>query len=257
VPFQNDPPAFARHLGAFTAPGGILVVTCIDDASFLGETLRRLIAEAFVDPNRDTFENVELLLPIIGPQLSTLRGMSRPHADWLLDNVMQPLLHRPFSIRAAVGTLRDEFDAYGGSPRMATDWRWYKQAEDGDQVSNAELIEAYLTNIPNLLDYRIKIAPTPKDLGEAILAQAERIGSNTLRGALGGGRERLDDTLDALETLAALVAPVSEITARSYRELAAFLQAPDRSNASGALPTFHSYFGRGQQYVSFVRRGYL
>ena len=55
-------------------------------------------------------------------------------------------------------------------------------------------------------------------------------------------------------SLAVLVDEPSPITGRSLWELAAFLERPSFSAAMTGLPTFSGFFGRGQAYVSLVRR---
>jgi SAM-dependent methyltransferase len=46
-----------------TAPGGVLVITCIDAVSDFAETLRRFVAQLLIDPANDLADHVQRLLP--------------------------------------------------------------------------------------------------------------------------------------------------------------------------------------------------
>jgi hypothetical protein len=59
------------------------------------------------------------------------------------------------------------------------------------------------------------------------------------------------EALACVRNVAALVEPVSALTAASLHALAGAL-AGDRAQAA-SVNAFSAHFGRGQQYVSFVR----
>jgi hypothetical protein len=71
--------------------------------------------------------------------------------DWILDNLLNPASIGPtFSIPEALTQLEGRFEVLGCNPRFLIDWRWYKEAEAGNQWA----IDSYWRNCHNLYDYR-------------------------------------------------------------------------------------------------------
>ena len=254
IPMQRDPSSFARSIASHVREGGILVVTCTDSVSFMGEMLRRAIALRLAPPSLDLEERIARLVPVFADHLSQLPGVSRPAEDWTKDNVTQPMFGKFFSIEDAILALRDSFDLYGGSPHFVADWRWYKQLHGERRQFNERGIEAYRRNALNLMDWRVELEPADPAVGAAVLARCDALWK-LLRDTEEGKRDYdAQAFVRACEEIATLVAAVSPRTARSIREIAAFLRAPDDASAVAALDDFRSYFGRGAQYVSFIRR---
>ena len=126
-----------RTVAGHTAPGGVLVITCIDAIVGFSEILRRFVAQLLIDPAQDLADHVERLLPVFSSHLSTLKGMSRRHDDWIVDNLLNPASIGPLlSIADAIAALDGEFDVFGASPKFLTDWRWYKDITgEGDRFN--------------------------------------------------------------------------------------------------------------------------
>lgn len=252
IPFQVDPGAFARRAGRFAAPGGLLVVTCIDGASFLGEATRRLIADAIVPFATPVPERLAALAPLFVPHLATLAGMSRPVEDWIYDNLLVPYRGRLFSIGDAIAALGADFDVLGSSPDFLVDWRWYKEIHSGAQRYNERAVEQYLAAVPNLVDCRVTIPPQPPRLGEAILERAAGIFDLMVAMETSGDLSRLSEAARLTREVAAAFAGLSERTSAALHEAALFLESG--SGSPGPFGEFASFFGRGQQYLSFIRR---
>jgi SAM-dependent methyltransferase len=253
VPFQNDPIAFARHIASFVRPGGILVVTCADAASAIGEIGRRFLANRIAPPSLPYDQRRTRLAPVFASHLATLDGMSRSVDDWIDDNIAHPLTGRLYSIADAIESLaEDGFTMYGSSPQFLTDWRWYKRVFGSERKFNERALESYVRNIVNLLDHRVTVDAHDGALGAEVLAscdalyalmQANDAGDD---GVVGGAIARLN-------AIAELVDPVSALTATSLRALGAALGGS--LAAAAETNAFSAHFGRGQQYVSFVREG--
>jgi 2-polyprenyl-3-methyl-5-hydroxy-6-metoxy-1,4-benzoquinol methylase len=255
IPFQVDPRRFVRHVGKFVRPGGLLVVTTIDGVSFLGESTRRLIASRLTEFKAPAPERLKVLAPFFKPHLATLKGMSRSVEDWIYDNILIPYTGRLFSIADAIAALDESFDIYGTSPSFLTDWRWYKEIH-GEQrrAYNQRAVDQYLRNVTTLIDYRVEIPPMPLKTGKRTLALAEKIFYSMVAMENSGSTEKSRGIIDGLREIAALVKPASKATAAALAEAAAFLQKPLSKKRPPSLRSFRSFFGRGQQYVSFIRR---
>src|SRR5205809_422357 len=251
-----DPARLLRTVARNTAPGGVLVITCIDAVSQLSEVLRRFVAQWLIDPADDLDDQAKQLLPVFSPHLSTLTGMSRRHDDWIVDNLLNPASIGPLlSIADAVATLHGEFDVFGGSPRFLTDWRWYKTVRSESDCFNDLAVADYWANVHNLLDYR-ELRP-PRDPVENRRLYAA---CAALRGAVHDyERERnrgsLAVVVSGLESIATSVCAFSTTTADAIAGVTAILRRPSLdATAVGTDSDFAAWFGRGQQYLSFSRR---
>jgi hypothetical protein len=223
------------------------VVTCADGASFLAEIARRLINDKF--PSTMTVrERLEALRPIIAPHLETLQARSRPVDDWILDCLTQPWIGRLFPIADAISALGDDFDVYGLSPRFFTDWRWYKELTGKNRSPNEGVLGAYYRNIANLVDYRVILDEHSPEFGKALLELCDRVYLQMQ--ALENGDGALGDILATLTAVEQMLWDTSPKTARSIVDVITYLNGEDET-----LNEFASFFGRGQQFLSFIRQG--
>lgn len=251
-----DPQRLLRRVAENTGPGGLLVITCIDAVSDFAETLRRLVAQLVIDPASDIDEQVQVLLPIFEPHLSSLAGMSRHHDDWIIDNLLNPASIGPLlSIPDAVSALAGEFDVFGASPHFLTDWRWYKAIAGADGGFNELAADRYWANVHNLLDYRQLSPPRdPSDnrrLYDSCTAVRDAVREYETR----RDRRVVAGILDALHAVASGVRPFLPATADAIAELRGLLARPSLDGAAvAASSAFGPWFGRGQQYLSFSRR---
>jgi hypothetical protein len=252
IPFQIEPEQYARKVASFSKPGGITIITCVSAASTMGEISRRLIASCVVDASATLTEKLATVRPIFTPHLATMANMSRSVDDWILDNVLHPVNGDPFSITAAIDALGEEFEVYGQSPHFVEDWRWYKNVWGDAKDFNLRAKAAYLRNVVNFLDYRVELPPHSVEIGERVSMLSDSISGlqqdYQLR-SIDASRERAGELL---RELAETVSQISPITAGSLREVAEFVSGNNRDVHS--LAAFASYFGRGQQYLSFIRR---
>ncbi len=251
IPFQRDPAAFVRRIASFVAPGGVLVITCVDSVSYLAEIGRRLIAWRLAPPTLALVERVERLRPVFAPHLATLAAMSRPVDDWILDNITHPLVGQPFSIPQALAALDDGFDALGTSPEFALDLRWYKELVGDARQFNARLALAHEANVLNFLDFRRTEPAHDPQIGRDVRACCDRIyaAMQTLEAS---GSDDLAEVRGLLEELAGRVRSPAPSTAAAIDEIGAILAAP--AGPVGAAPALQSFFGRGTQYLSLQRR---
>src|SRR5436309_5078490 len=252
-------PAPAQLLGAVarhSAPGGVLVITCIDAVSQLAEVLRRFIAQRLIDPADDLDQRVQRLLPVFSPHLSTVKGMTRRHDDWIVDNLLNPASIGPLlSIADAVAVLDGEFDVFGASPRFFTDWRWYKDIAGESDRFNELALAGYWANVHSLLDYREVWQPRQRTENLRLYAACVTVRNAVAEYERSRDRDVAAVIIRALEAIADSIAAASALTAGAIAEAAAMLRRPSIDAAAVAVsPAFMPWFGRGQQYLSFSRR---
>jgi SAM-dependent methyltransferase len=250
-----DPGRLLRKVAAHTAPGGVLVITCIDAISDFPETLRRLLAQLVVDPADSLPAQVERLLPIFAPHLSTLAGMSRRHDDWIIDNLLNPASIGPLlSIADAMTALDGEFDAFGASPHFLTDWRWYKAIGPNDRLNDLARDE-YWANVHNLLDYRHLSPPRDGAANRRLYEACNRARMMVQEYERDRDRAIVTAIVRALDSIVATVGTFSPETGEALAELRDILAQPFIDTAEVAASVrFAAWFGRGQQYLSFSRR---
>ncbi|MCJ2164130.1 MULTISPECIES: class I SAM-dependent methyltransferase [unclassified Pseudodesulfovibrio] len=254
IPWQIDPAGILRQVARFVAPGGILIITCIDEVSALAESLRRLQANIIVDQKLHIKEQVSQLLPVFKKDLESLAGMSRPHEDWILDQVLQPFIGDFFSIETAIKTLDDEFDVHGSSPRFLLDWTWYKEVPIRSLSNNQMGIRSFRENIHNFMDYRYLFPARNEADNMRIVELVEEITKTELAFEKTKKASLLETIRAQLTKLEKEVAAFSMETAAS---LADFNAGVGEYLASGTFPTlskFAPFFGRGQQYLCFIRK---
>ena len=122
-----EPAKMLRQLASLVNDGGVLVVTALDEVSTLAESVRRLLAYAVLGGaprSRDARDAAKQLEPLLTPHLRTLKGMSRLHHDWIVDNICLPLSggYNILSISDMIKTLGSSFAFHSSSPRFAQDW---------------------------------------------------------------------------------------------------------------------------------------
>ena len=254
LPTQEAPTELLSHIARFVRPGGMILITCIDAASYLAEQLRRFAAALATKKEASTEEKLAVLVPLLGPHLDTIEGMGRSHEDWILDNVIQPFQGRALmGLKEAIDTLHPDFSVHGTSPSFLVDRRWYKRITGPASDFNAVANQVYLSELHNFIDVRTAHSVRKPERNRSLLAAC-----NEAYEAIVGHSEARDSAatarvMQALEGLRSEMAELDPLTVRSFDDflaVAAPLQAGEQDVDWGNFP---SWFGQGQQYLSLVR----
>ncbi len=261
IPFQSEPNQFAQKLGCFVAPGGILLVTTVSASSFLSELLRRILGGMLIEEAglkaASTQEKLEVLLPFFANHLKHLKGMTRSHQDWILDNILFPYVGEVWSIRDAVESLSEDFVPYHASPNFITDWRWYKEIDLDHKAETQRVVRCYEEQLLNFLDYRAVYPVIPQAVGheiEALCLAVYRLSQNNF-----SHDWRKDNQLAIiLEQIIELLSGL-EGTVSIQRSLLAMQQAllayqAQQADWQQSLRPFENWFGRGMSYLSFQKQ---
>ncbi len=255
VPGQENPKAFLAHVASFASDGGIVVSTTMSAPSVLAEICRRIIKPILAEQTASGENLLDHLTSFFGPDLRSLAGMSRRHEDWVLDNILHPWPARMlFTIPEAIDSLEHDFDLLGTSPCFIQDWRWYKAIPRNQRTWNAIAREEYGRWAAYLLDYRIQ----PGDPMAMISSQLEDLCTTAVE-----IHDRMwhQNALNELSQFTECLQEIHDVTAtplpQTARAIADFLRGLNgllEGDQKADFGSFRSWFGRGQQYVSFIRR---
>lgn len=254
IPLQLNPKGFLQHVAKFARPGGLVAITCMDNVSQFSEVMRRVVGTLLVHPDASVSEKLKILRPVFQPHLDTLSGRSRLVDDWILDVIINPWLGSQLSIADAIETLDNEFDVYGVSPSFMSDWRWYKQIHGDDAAYNERAINAYYANLHNFIDYRFTWDARPEQPNQEMLAICDSLFDAEKRFRTDRDVVMLVGIRGALAKLSTLVREFSSETASAIDNYSVAIDAYLDGGSLGNLRRFAPLFGRGQQYLSFIRR---
>lgn len=256
ITLQLEPSKFLEKLASFVAPSGCIMISTIDHVSMLAERLRAVSAHLMVkDKDFTEQQKVDYLKPVGERSTRHLKGMSRPVEDWLYDNILQPMIGQLFSFSEAIETLDHDFYFHGSNPNLVMDWRWYKDIH-GEALGNNKALDSYYTNLHNFLDYRFEFAPREASKNRNLLEKAVEMYELTREIQKHTDvAELVESLMLRLQEFSLNVADFSSVTAESIAE---FSEALDNWLKTGSfndeLSLFEPWFGRGQQYISFIRR---
>ena len=252
LPHQSEPINVLKHLSSFTKKNGIFMVSTLNGISSLSEIIRRLAAFKHIKPHTSIDEQICVVRPILKPHLGNLKSMSRPVDDWILDSIIQPLQDRKLlSIPDVINTLKDSFDMYNSSPKFIVDWRWYKDINSDDKEFNKTALDCYYKNNINLIDYRFEFSPSSVTFGkelEIICGQCWDI----MCLIQNGEASEWQTFINLLGEITRLISKKSPETSKAIIESSEWLQ--DGAPIDEELKYFPEWWGRGQQYLSLIKK---
>jgi len=255
IPGQENPEAFLAHVASFAGNHGIVVTTTISAPSVLAEVCRRVIKPIIAEQAGSRENLLRELTNFFEPDLRSLPGMSRLHEDWVLDNILHPWPARiVFSIPEAIDSLDDDFDVLGTSPCFIQDWRWYKAIPRHEKTWNVIAREEYERWAPYLLDYRIQ----PSDPIPTISAQLDAVCTVAVgihhRIWHQTSLNEIPQFIDCLREIRNIIVKALPETASAIADFLRGLNGLLDGDKSSDFGSFRRWFGRGQQYVSFMRK---
>lgn len=249
--FQREPEKLLATVARFVRPGGLLFITTMSPLSYLAEIARRLMRDALIAPDAAPADQLAVLRPLLAAHYAALPGASRPLDDWILDNVVQPIYGDLLTIPRAIAALAAGFDLHGVSPRLVVDLRWYKDVAGEERGFNALGVAECRRRAANLADCRLDLPPHDEALGAALEQEAGAVWAAMQALELDGRREAFDEAVRGLERVAARIKPLAPDTAAALTEIAERLAARGPFDRMSRFPAL---WGRGQQYLSFIRR---
>ena len=249
IPTQVNPAAFLQHIASFAAPGGVVIMTCMDPISILPEILRRYTATQLTRGIQSFDQKLKLLVEFFGPDLNSLEGMSRRHEDWVIDQILHIWTGPLFSMPEAIAALKSEFEVHGSSPRFFDDWRWYKDIHGAGFAFNESGEESYFANAHNFIDYRYTSPGRDAAKNKALVTICNNIYKKQFASERAEAAYPVMQLIEDLELVLSLLEGVHPKTLDAIRE---FMVCAENGKFD-QLSEFRKLWGRGQPYLSFIR----
>ena len=244
---QNEPERLLRKLLDLTSEHGILIITCHDPISLLSETIRKAIVlnENLIDENL-TNSSIRIT-KFFEQDLDHLKGMNRVRTDWAIDQLIIPWIGPLLSVPAAIGHVGSTAVFHGSSPKFVEDFRWYKDPELSVESLNENAIQNYWEKCHNLLDTRLPKSTRNLNLNKLLYAVCDELYYVVYTDVWTN-----DSHAKVLELCLKLkneMGGLSDVTVNSVDAFIAYWQ----SNKVKHLQEFRPLWGRGSQYLSFIK----
>jgi hypothetical protein len=258
VPGQNQPRVMLAHSASFVSVDGFLTTTTTTATSLVSEVCRRLFLP-FFNARHDIFETRVLAAAnLFESHLGTLETSTRPPRDWVLDSIFHPWPKRDkmcFSILDAIDALGDNFEFYGSSPTFLVDDRFYKKIGPRSASTNDLAKQQFSKLFRGMIDYRVpllcELISRTDDLEcEALCQELYDEHFLLLRD---DNYNRIDKFMTKLATLSKLLPEDYNCTKRAIED---FIENFPKLLDGAEIPNFAEFskwWGRGQQYASFIR----
>ena len=249
IPGLSNKEEFIRKLVTLLKPNGIFIITTADQVTMFFEIIRRYIANILIKNIDSIEEKVEILVDAFSSHLSTLKGMTRNHEDWCLDNLINDATYEhTFSINDAIEIVKKDFYVLGTSPSLFNNYTWYKELPTDILDYNKIFEKQFFQRWHNMIDYRFLV----EDRNSQKNIQLAQYCLNLINLV-----KMLEDKKSIIECLANikenLDGDTNEQTILAIDEVVDVLICDVRVEKIKNMKYFTSAFGRGQSYVSFVQ----
>jgi hypothetical protein len=258
IPGQIDPNKMIRHASSFVDRGGLLLTTTISAASVLSEICRKLLKVKIAEVSQDFESQVDIAVSIFGDHLSSLGTSTRPTIDWVLDMIFNDW-HKGryiFTLPDTIQAIKQEFEFYQSSPSFVTDDRWYKKVTKSSADSNDLLMQQYSNMAACLIDYRLDLRSILKTHND--LTDIERL--STLACEIhdviinNESYDNLDEFFRIILEIKELLPFEFNLTRLAIDDFIISMKGFIENHKTVNFSEFRKWWGRGQQYASFIRR---
>lgn len=255
IPGLYERKRIVSKLRRLVMPGGIIVVTCVDELSFLFELIKRMIGRRLIWQKKvkDFDDRIALLSRAFASHLRSLKFASRPVKDWVTEIFFNPAAYgKFFNIAECITEFGEEFELLGTSPDMFTDYSWYKDVSSDRRRS---ILDQYAMKRHILMWHKMGEKTRPVAANNILAKKAGefRILCEMTEEDFGEkGMGRVTAKLNEIINLTRDLGPeVSERLCEGIR----FLENKNLNEKNiSQSAKLASAFGRCQQYVSLVRK---
>jgi SAM-dependent methyltransferase len=251
IPHQSDPEKIVKAIASHIGLSGILLISTISGLSHLSETLRRVYSSLLLDKGHPEISDLDCLVNFFEPDLCYLSSRSRSTTDWCLDVIIQPLHESSlFSQPEAITALRDDFQVYHTLPALLSPFYWYKNYDQ--ELCSDTILDTYYQSNLCLISTNARPTLHPSSAGFA----AEALGKELwdVAASFQNGRSTINDLTTLLRDLSVLYSSYYPHIADLINDSIFVLSNFSTALESEAHTRFRSFWGRGQQYLSLLRK---
>jgi len=253
IPGMNNRAEVLGRIADLIKPGGVVVVTCVDEISYFFEVLKRLVACRLTDGLENLNDKVQVLVQAFASHLQKLNYATRPVEDWVTDQLLNPALHGElFSMADCIREFGSGFELLGSSPDLFTDLSWYKDIHSPDSARKLEQFERkrhvlMLWNMPE----SERTAALNAQLFQACAELRKLLGTYEKQAS----PQIMSLIINQLEAVLELSSDLDPRINKAIREVIKLLEDKELNTEKVARSDdFAAAFGRGQQYVSMVKK---
>lgn len=256
IPGQIGPQRYLEHISTFVSKDGLMIITTISKSSVLSEMLRSLYALLIKDSYQNHETYVEFLEIEFATHLSNLGTNTRSIKDWVLDNILNSC-HKDgvnFSLLDAARVL-PKFTLVSTSPTFFMDLTWYKKYK----FNHSDFYKKLSYQTPRfeffLLDSQIEEQDLPfvsNQEASHVLNYIEYAFDEIFKVMRSNhAKINISQVYIALENLVTALPPEFNKTKSGILDFMHFLKSEKKVDYK--FTEFKTFWGRGQQYVSFRR----
>lgn len=238
------------------AKDGVIVITCTDAVCYYVELMKRLVGCVLTADMVEYQQKVEYLAEIFEPQLAQLKGVSRSAKEWVQDQILDtPNVNgMELSLWQAINYFSEDFDVLGCSPRMFTDYSWYKDIWYDDKKSYKE---QFLQKRMSLLLANMPEVTVSIEESNLLTQHFDYIKKMEVEYESTFNMKCVNKIIEEMDSMRELVEKkLDENFMRIFLEIREVLLCilEKKSVKMENYPNFFSAFGRTQQYISFVKK---
>ena len=238
------------------AKDGVIVITCTDAVCYYVELMKRLVGCVLTADMVEYQQKVEYLAEIFEPQLAQLKGVSRSAKEWVQDQILDTtnVNGMELSLWQAINYFSEDFDVLGCSPRMFTDYSWYKDIWYDDKKSYKE---QFLQKRMSLLLANMPEVTVSIEESNLLTQHFDYIKKMEVEYESTFNMKCVNKIIEEMDSMRELVEKkLDENFMRIFLEIREVLLCilEKKSVKMENYPNFFSAFGRTQQYISFVKK---
>ncbi|MFA6196747.1 MAG: class I SAM-dependent methyltransferase [Sulfurimonas sp.] len=261
IPGLHNKEEVLKKFNDLLNPNGIMILTCIDEISYLFEILRHYIASKLVSKENTFDEKLDIYEAAFSSHLDTLKGMSRFKRDWCADNLMGTMhFNYNFSFKECIEFFNKEYTFYNSSPNIFTEYRWYKEIPMSSIEFNNYFIEQFNEKRHNLLHYQAIFKERKADDNNELIALCKKLFSQIEDSVIKDKETNANiaTTLDKICTNLISLNQENSVIYDSIREIGSLIKNSEYSvdAVSNKYQNFKEAFGRGTFYISMVKEEY-
>lgn len=249
----NNKDVVISKLSSSVKRGGVVVVTCLDEISIFFEQVKRLLAWKLVKEVDIFNEKVKMLCEAFDTHLKALKFSTRPIEDWVVDEFLNPSIYTSsFSIVDCIRKFGDDFELLGSSPKIFTDYSWYKDISYNFKES---IIDQFYTKRHMLLLTDMKENSRQKESNDLLFNAALKVHELSKELENSSDEKKIEVICDQLSYISNSTKDIDNKISEALNEAIILLKDNDlNAEKVSKADKLAGAFGRAQQYVSMVKK---